>query len=1065
MIYLSNEIRIIWLEDMKIERIIDGVPDRINSVGAYSDGIYYITSNNRRYMISFALKDDLWAPIRLELDSRILSHLTFEFNSNSILVTVSADKMFRAYWTNTYEIKLETRMQVISDVNIESVSMHWLKHSKFICWIINSSTLVFVNYEDWTMTYPINELYSITHVEEMWNSDDYAAFIWNKRNEDDKITKMLSLIKMPPENDDGFFHLQNHIIPGNSNKKVLDFKYVRNSLLILLQFTNEVILTQFRPEGSSSYSFNKIWSMKIEKPNYIFARLVTDTYIDDDITGEHSIDVHFIYQKWLEIGTYQFMNHKQCIVGTEEHAEKFKDYIQAASETRLINENSLENKKASIFSETEIEDFLSTGYFEYIGGSLLFKEPGMEGYCTESMADLRDFIEDWIKKMRSRINTRLLPSILKYFKPEEYGNWYEDTKTMKSKLISAQKLVTSMSKLYKYILHRRILQGKEKQKRLKNDRLNIDDVKDIKMIDRVWFQIESMTRLLTYLKWFLDNSDFFIGYPTLANGIEIKLQRRKNEKKAHYRDNLDQSVKNFVVSDTLFIEKIFEESGITSESPKAAYGSILKNSKFSDLKYEDEKDDEKHDIIYPLRDIEDFIVLLKATNLTKLQDYIILYTLLDTHYDKNESQFEALLQSLNLYKTYEEIKIYWTLDNEPMVDPKQRKISTLLNGFDTSRLQWHTSILQSLLELKNYDAFSLFSFCKELSDMPRNAVELTIFGLWKSKKFSQAFIHLLSIEDELNPIRYKNIFKLYVRMMLKNNKFDLLTSQHLTDTQQEIVKEYLQSDESGLHQLLYFSFMASRGSTLDAIKYTKELIDKIKREKIDSNRIRREEAEFVYDVLKNLIRMHSHWLPAVQKKFAFKFLNLEKGKYHIMMKTAEVRQEDSEHDMEIDKNSENEHYTPFVNQKFKEIADARVPTHFADPLNSLVSKDKNEGKMSILKLKKSAKRQDLKPQVNQDQNRGGFMARFNSPFDYYKNPSILKKKTLTTQKRDLIMEDVEADLEYQENDDDIQNGKQIASKIIKNLKPNTKSRYHLPKSSPKPISNQNIEPENVRKVY
>ena len=44
---------------MKIERIIDGVPDRIDSVGAYSDGIYYITSNNRRYMISFALKDDL----------------------------------------------------------------------------------------------------------------------------------------------------------------------------------------------------------------------------------------------------------------------------------------------------------------------------------------------------------------------------------------------------------------------------------------------------------------------------------------------------------------------------------------------------------------------------------------------------------------------------------------------------------------------------------------------------------------------------------------------------------------------------------------------------------------------------------------------------------------------------------------------------------------------------------------------------------------------------------------------------------------------------------------------
>lgn len=117
---------------------------------------------------------------------------------------------------------------------------------------------------------------------------------------------------------------------------------------------------------------------------------------------------------------------------------------------------------------------------------------------------------------------------------------------------------------------------------------------------------------------------------------------------------------------------------------------------------------------------------------------------------------------------------------------------------------------------------------------------------------------LLQVEDEINSVRYKNLFKLYVTQMLTNGKFDLLISQHLTNAQEELIKEILQADDSGLNQLYFFSFVAARGSKLEALNATKAFIDKLKYEKIDLGRVGSNEARFIYDVLSTLMRMHSH---------------------------------------------------------------------------------------------------------------------------------------------------------------------------------------------------------------
>jgi hypothetical protein len=114
---------------------------------------------------------------------------------------------------------------------------------------------------------------------------------------------------------------------------------------------------------------------------------------------------------------------------------------------------------------------------------LLYKQPGIDGYHN-NMGDLRDFIEQRMIKLESRINYEIIASVLKHFKPETYGTLLEIDVDIKERIEEIQSSVQTLGKLYQYILHRRILEGKEKQMNLRAQRINMNDITDINMIER-----------------------------------------------------------------------------------------------------------------------------------------------------------------------------------------------------------------------------------------------------------------------------------------------------------------------------------------------------------------------------------------------------------------------------------------------------------------------------------------------------------------------------------------------------------------------------------------------------
>jgi len=61
------------------------------------------------------------------------------------------------------------------------------------------------------------------------------------------------------------------------------------------------------------------------------------------------------------------------------------------------------------------------------------------------------------------------------------------------------------------------------------------------------------------MKWFVDEK-FFIGYKDKFQELEALQKDRKEAKLNHYKKNFLQIIKNLILADTLFIEKIFEES-------------------------------------------------------------------------------------------------------------------------------------------------------------------------------------------------------------------------------------------------------------------------------------------------------------------------------------------------------------------------------------------------------------------------------------------------------------------------------------------------------------------------
>jgi len=116
----------------------------------------------------------------------------------------------------------------------------------------------------------------------------------------------------------------------------------------------------------------------------------------------------------------------------------------------------------------------------------------------------------------------------------------------------------------------------------------------------------------------------------------------------------------------------------------------------------------QEDLTYPLKGIEEFIILLKATNIDKIKDYIVLYTLLDLGYEANSNSLVSFVSSLDCEKAMKEIQFYWRLENSYINSHLLNHITTDVQGLDFIPKEWTTSVLQNILELKHYDAMRIW---------------------------------------------------------------------------------------------------------------------------------------------------------------------------------------------------------------------------------------------------------------------------------------------------------------------------------------------------------------------
>ena len=319
-----------------------------------------------------------------------------------------------------------------------------------------------------------------------------------------------------------------------------------------------------------------------------------------------------------------------------------------------------------------------------------------------------------------------------------------------------------------------------------------------------------------------------------------------------------QLLKNLVIVDNLFIDKIFEESNIKGSTPKALYASLLKNSNFSNMKFaikNEDKQDPEENLAYPLRGIEDFIVLLKATNIDKVKDYIILYTLMDMRFKEDSEEFQNFIFDLNLEETYNEVKFYWTLESSFIDETLITNINNQFWIIQNSNLFWPSSVLQTLLELNNLEAALTFINMNQLDFSQHKSIELMIYTFWVCEMYPQAYMKLLLKENDINSLRYKNVFSLFVNIMLHNNQFESLCSFSLSERQEEIIEE-LFSDSRLLWY--YLPFADSRKKLLEGLIKAKELFKKLHNEKERAHGYSAKDTMINYRLFGSLIKMYKH---------------------------------------------------------------------------------------------------------------------------------------------------------------------------------------------------------------
>jgi hypothetical protein len=116
-------------------------------------------------------------------------------------------------------------------------------------------------------------------------------------NTDKEVNKMLTLIKMPPENDEGTFVSEHHSIPTGGGSDLLDCASAHDSILILLRNQGRTMLLQFRAEAKGKYSFTKIGGFTESKHQYLFARIIPDTYFYNEPAQEISASVYFVFPR------------------------------------------------------------------------------------------------------------------------------------------------------------------------------------------------------------------------------------------------------------------------------------------------------------------------------------------------------------------------------------------------------------------------------------------------------------------------------------------------------------------------------------------------------------------------------------------------------------------------------------------------------------------------------------------------------------------------------------------------------------------------------------------------
>lgn len=128
--------------------------------------------------------------------------------------------------------------------------------------------------------------------------------------------------------------------------------------------------------------------------------------------------------------------------------------------------------------------------------------------------------------------------------------------------------------------------------------------------------------------------------------------------------------------------------------------------------------------------------------------------------------------------------------------------------------------------------------------------------------YNQAFMKLLLKESDINSLRYKNVFSLFVNIMLNHKQFETLCSFSLSERQEELIKDIFCDSRLLCYHL---PFAESRKCLLEGLSKAKELFKKLHQEKERSHGYSAKETQINYKLLGNLIKMYKHNLKFYDK--------------------------------------------------------------------------------------------------------------------------------------------------------------------------------------------------------